>query len=61
MVRRSVVPTVPATWTESVFVVVAAPQANGIVPKTISPAAPVRSVACDPAVTEAVTTRVPGS
>ena len=54
-------PTVPATWTESVFVVVAAPQANGIAPKRISPAAPARSVACDPAVTEAVTTRVPGS
>lgn len=48
----------PARDGESVFVVVAVPQASGTSPKRSSPLGPTLSVVCDPAVIVAVTALV---
>ena len=59
-VRRSVVPTAPATETESVFVAVAPAHGAGTLPKRSWPAASILSVAWEPGVIVAVTAFVAG-
>ena len=60
-VKLSAAPGAPRTWIESVFVVVAAPQAAGTNPKRSSPFAATLSVASEPSATRAVTAWVPAS
>ena len=60
-VKLSGAPGAPRTWIESVFVVVAAPQAEGTNPKRSSPFAATLSVASEPSAIRAVTACVPAS